>query len=110
MSEESTQIIYGGDYTGPPYEFTSSVNSFGRLPRFGHGSDFTALFSPYQDEQVDYAAGLVALFVFLLMFFVFWTIMIIVFKAMGPGNAGFLSGHHFVVPDPADDEKNIHKR
>ena len=36
--------------------------------------------------------------------------MILVFKIMGPGNAGFLSGYHFVVPDPAEDEKNIRKR
>mmetsp|Transcript_31447 Transcript_31447/g.66161 ORF Transcript_31447/g.66161 Transcript_31447/m.66161 type:complete len:564 (-) Transcript_31447:1055-2746(-) len=106
---DSTEIN-GGDYEGTPYEFTASVNNFRRLPRFGHGSDFTAVFSSDQDEQVDYAAGLIALFVFLLIVFIFWTIVIITFKIMGPTNAGFLSGHHFVVPDPAEDEKNIHKR
>ena len=36
--------------------------------------------------------------------------MILVFKVMGPGNAGFLSGHPFVIPDPIDDKKNIQKR
>lgn len=102
--------IYGGNYTGPAYEFTSSVSNLAKLPRFGHGSDFTAVFSSDQDEQVDYAAGLVSLFVFLLIIFIFWTVVIIVFKAMGPENAGFLSGHHFVVPDPIDDEKGISKR
>lgn len=100
----------GGGYEGPPYQPTSSVVNLQRLPRFGHESDFTAVFSPYQDEQADYAAGLIFLFVFLLIIFIFWTITIITFKVMGPANAGFLSGHHFVVPDPADDEKNIHKR
>jgi len=80
------------------------------LYRFGHGSDFTAIFSSYQEDQTDYAAGLIAVFLFLLIIFVFWTIMIIVFKFMGPGNAGFLSGYHFVVPDPVDDEKNLYKR
>ena len=97
-------------YISPPYEFTASVNYYNRMPRFGHGSDFTLLFSPNHDDQVDYAAGLVALFVCPFIFFVFWTITIITFKAMGPANAGFLSGYHFVVPDPEDDEKNIHKR
>eukprot|EP00956_Cyclotella_meneghiniana_P014674 scaffold22098_cov76-Cyclotella_meneghiniana.AAC.1 len=29
---------------------------------------------------------------------------------MGPGNAGFLSGHPFVIPDRAEDEKNLYKR
>eukprot|EP00581_Thalassiosira_minuscula_P015845 CAMPEP_0183717194 /NCGR_PEP_ID=MMETSP0737-20130205/10867_1 /TAXON_ID=385413 /ORGANISM="Thalassiosira miniscula, Strain CCMP1093" /LENGTH=557 /DNA_ID=CAMNT_0025946587 /DNA_START=315 /DNA_END=1988 /DNA_ORIENTATION=- len=102
--------IYGGDYRGPSYELTRSVNNLRQLPRFGHSSDFTAVFSPYQDEQVDYAAGLIALFVFLLIIFIFWTIAIVVFKAMGPANAGFLSGYHFVVPDPAEDVKGIYKR
>lgn len=97
-------------YAGPPYEFTSTVKNFQLLPRFGHGSDFTLLFSPNHADQVDYAHGLVALFVFLLMFFMFWTILLATFKVMGPSNAGFLSGYHLVVPDPADDEKNIHKR
>ena len=100
----------GGDYESPAYEFTSPVINMKRLPRFGHGSDFTAVFSSNQEEQVDYAVGLVALFVFLLIFFVFWTIAIITFKVMGAGNAGFLSGYHFVVPDPADDVKKIYKR
>ena len=97
-------------YISKPYEFTSTVNNFLLLPRFGHGSDFTLLFSPNHVDQVDYAAGLVTLFVFLLIFFVFWTIMLATFKVMGPANAGFLSGHHFVVPDPADDKGNIRKR
>eukprot|EP00579_Thalassiosira_antarctica_P002882 CAMPEP_0201877042 /NCGR_PEP_ID=MMETSP0902-20130614/8555_1 /ASSEMBLY_ACC=CAM_ASM_000551 /TAXON_ID=420261 /ORGANISM="Thalassiosira antarctica, Strain CCMP982" /LENGTH=562 /DNA_ID=CAMNT_0048404409 /DNA_START=36 /DNA_END=1724 /DNA_ORIENTATION=+ len=103
-------LIYGGNYEGPSYQITTSVNNLQRLPRFGHDSDFTAVFSPYQDEQIDYAAGLISLFVFLLIIFIFWTVVIIVFKVMGPANAGFLSGHHFVVPDPADDEKDIYKR
>jgi len=29
---------------------------------------------------------------------------------MGQANAGFLSGHAFIVPDELDDETNIHKR
>lgn len=107
---ESSSQIYGGAYKGPSYQITASVDNFSRLPRFGHSSDFTAVFSSTRDDQVDYAAGLIALFVFLLMFFVFWAICIVTFKVMGPANAGFLSGHHFVVPDPAEDEKNIHKR
>ena len=98
------------DYTSPPYAFTKIVKKYNQLPRFGHGSDFTLLFSPNHDDQVDYAAGLVALFVVLLMFFVFWTIMLATFKVMGPANAGFLSGHNFVVPDPVDDKRNIRKR
>eukprot|EP00584_Thalassiosira_punctigera_P005078 CAMPEP_0172534010 /NCGR_PEP_ID=MMETSP1067-20121228/6530_1 /TAXON_ID=265564 ORGANISM="Thalassiosira punctigera, Strain Tpunct2005C2" /NCGR_SAMPLE_ID=MMETSP1067 /ASSEMBLY_ACC=CAM_ASM_000444 /LENGTH=569 /DNA_ID=CAMNT_0013318741 /DNA_START=134 /DNA_END=1843 /DNA_ORIENTATION=- len=110
MDMERTLNYGRGVYTGPPYEFTTSVNNLRRLPRFGHGSDFTTVFSSNLDDQVDYAAGLIALFVFLLIIFIFWTIVIFVFKVMGPENAGFLSGHHFVVPDSLDDDKNVHKR
>jgi len=77
--------------------------------RFGHGNDITELFSSYQDDQTDYAAGLIALFLFLFIIFLFWSIVLLVFKAMGRGNAGFLSGYHFVQPDPAVDKK-LYKR
>jgi hypothetical protein len=107
---EYQSSLESGDYVAPAYEFPDSVKNFQLLPRFGHGSDITVLFSSNRDDQVDYAAGLITLFAFLLMFFMFWTMMIITFKVMGPSNAGFLSGYHFVVPDPADDVKDIRKR
>ena len=108
MADQSS--IDGGDYVGPAYESPDSVTNLKLLPRFGHGSDITVLFSSNRDDQVDYATGLITLFAFILMFFMFWTMMIVTFKLMGPANAGFLSGYHFVVPDPADDVKNIGKR
>lgn len=102
----STSIMYGdgNNYVGPPYEFISSVTNLARLPRFGHGRDVTLLVSSDAAAQSDYAAGLISLFVFLLIIFLFWTFAILTFKVMGNQNAGFLSGHHFVVPDPVDDE------
>jgi len=100
----------GDSYVGPAYELTKSVINLRKLPRFGYGYDFTALLSPNQAAQADYATGLLALCIFLLTFFLLWSIAIIVFKVMGPGNAGFLSGHPFVIPDPVDDKKNIRKR
>ena len=98
--------IDGGGYVGPAYEVPSSVTNLELLPRFGHGSDITVMFSSSQHDQVDYSAGLIALFVFLLLFFMFWTMTIVTFKVMGPANAGFLSGYHFVVPDPDDEVNN----
>ena len=103
-------IIYGGDYEGPTYTITQSVWNLRRLPRFGYNDDITSLVSSDEDAQASYATGLVALFLFILIFFIFWTVLIMVFKCMGPGNAGFLSGHHFVIPDPCEDEKKIYKR
>ena len=83
-------------YFGPSYEFTNYVTTLSAVPRFGHGSDFTTLFSSDQEAQLDYGAGLVSLFIFPLFFFILWTISIVTFKIMGPTNAGFLSGHHFI--------------
>lgn len=100
----------GDGYLGKAYEATSAVVNLRSLPRFGYGYDFTAILSPDQAAQVDYTEGLMALGIFLLIFFLMWSITLLVFKIMGPGNAGFLSGHPFMIPDPVDDEKNIHKR
>jgi hypothetical protein len=113
QDEASTSValndIYS-DYASPSYEFSAAVKDFQLLPRFGHGSDFTILFTSNPNEQVDYAAGLIALFVFLLLFFVFWMILILTLKVMGSANSGFLSGQPFMVPNKADDNSRIRKR
>ena len=90
------------DYNGPTFEFTPSIENFSKLPRFGHGSDITVLISSETDEQADYAAGLITLFIFSIIFFIFWTLMIATFKVMGPANSGYLSGHPFVVKSHND--------
>lgn len=94
-------------YFGPSYEFTNYVTTLSALPRFGHGSDFPTLFSSNQEAQLDYGAGLISLFIFPLLFFVLWTIVILTFKIMGPKNAGFVSGHHFMIVK--DDDSNASK-
>ena len=111
MSDPSSEPnIYGGPYRGSAYTITGSVYRLRALPRFGYQYDITKVVSSDAVEQASYATGLIALFVFILMFFIFWTVAIAVLKCMGPGNAGFLSGHHFVIPDRADDVNNIYKR
>jgi hypothetical protein len=97
-------------YTGPAYEITGSVRRLRLLPRFGYNYDITTVFSSDPSAGASYATGLIALFVFILIFFLFWTALIAVLKCMGPGNAGFLSGHAFVIPDRAEDEKCLYKR
>lgn len=98
------------DYIGPSYEITGSVSRLRLLPRFGYEYDIAKVFSSDSEAGASYATGLVALFIFILIFFLFWTVLIFVLKCMGPGNAGFLSGHPFVIPDRAEDEKNLYKR
>jgi hypothetical protein len=83
-------------YIGPAYEITGSVRRLRLLPRFGYNYDITKVFSSDADAGASYATGLIALFVFILIFFLFWTALIGVLKIMGPGNAGFLSGRKFL--------------
>ena len=94
-------------YNGPSFEFTPSIENFNKLPRFGHGSDITVLISSDIVEQADYAAGLIMLFIFSILFFIFWTLMIVTFKIMGPSNAGYLSGYPFVVKSQNDIRPSI---
>ena len=49
-----------GGYEKLTIEFTSSVESYNKVPCFGHGSDITILFPPNINEQADHAAGLIA--------------------------------------------------
>lgn len=93
-------------YFGPSYEFTNYVTTLSALPRFGHGRDFTTLFSSNQEAQLDYGAGLISLFICSLLFFIFLTIIILTFKILGPRNAGFLSGHHFIIIIIVKDDNN----
>lgn len=93
---------YRIDYRGPSYEITQQVAAFHGITRFGRSSDITDLLSADQDDQASYVAGLIALAVFSLSFFLFWTIGLLTFKCMGP-NAGFLSGSPFKA---GSDEKS----
>lgn len=98
--------LYGdSDYEGPVYVRTKAVENLRGLPRFGYTSDATSFFSPNQEDQAEYTAGVILIVFVTLTGFLFWTVAILTLKCMGPGNAGFLSGHPFMSPDPADDDK-----
>jgi hypothetical protein len=84
--------LWYNSYIGPAYQITGSVHRLRLLPRFGYNYDVTTVFSSDADAGASYATGLIALGVFILIFFLFWTAAIGVLKVMGPGNAGFLSG------------------
>ena len=75
----------------------------GGIPRFGHTSDFSYvayLGSPqYAADGDDYIIGLIFAGCFLFMFFLTWSIVLLVFKI---GLAGFLSGEPFTNPHLTD--------
>lgn len=71
------------------------------IPRFGHTSEFSFLFSQNSDgtinqnQQDGYIVGLVFVGCFLLVFFLVWSIVLLIFKfCIG----GFLSGDPFTNP------------
>ena len=63
------------------------------VPRFGHSSDFSSLFSDDQGQVSDYAQGLLFIGCFLLTVYIIWFIFIIILKCIP--HAGFLSGRRF---------------
>lgn len=66
-----------------------------QMPRFGHASDFSKLFSKDEDEVTDYALGLIFGGALVITFFVIWLLVILVFKCLGQRRVGFLSGAPF---------------
>jgi glycopeptide antibiotics resistance protein len=67
------------------------------LPRFGHTSDFALLWGN-EAEKSDYIYGLLFGGIFIISFFLVWTILIPIFKCLGQRKVGFLSGSPFQVP------------
>ena len=87
-------------YSAPYYNPTSVVEAYHSIPRFGHTPAISSLASFDNDEQVDYAVGLVFLASVVLCFFTFWAVALIVFACMGQEQVGFLAGRGFVQPMP----------
>ena len=65
------------------------------VPRFGHSNNFTDLFAA-QPEQNDYIAGLLFAGIFMFAIFFAWTLLLLLFKFVGPKRFGFLAGAPFV--------------
>ena len=66
------------------------------VPRFGHSNNFTDLFAS-ESEQKDYIAGLLFAGIFMFAIFFAWTVLLFVFKLVGPKRFGFLAGAPFAV-------------
>jgi hypothetical protein len=73
-------------------------------PRFGHSSDFSELFSKEAGAPEDYVAGLVFATGFILAVFILWSILLLIFKCLGPSQVGFLSGAPFKKPNHVEEE------
>ncbi|CAB9530207.1 expressed unknown protein [Seminavis robusta] len=100
------------------YERAGATTGMAGIPRFGHNSDFANVAylasSTNKADGEDYIVGLMFAGCFLLVFFLVWTIVLIIFKV---AMSGFLSGEPFMNPhihDPvskqAKEDAKIHGR
>lgn len=62
------------------------------LYRFGHSSNVALLASPSVEQQDDYKRGVQLFCSFLLMILFLWTVILIIFKIMGPTRVGCAAG------------------
>ena len=76
-----------------------AAKRFSGLPRFGHTSDFSALFGT-QEESDDYSVGLIFAGCLVVTFFILWIVVLLVFCCMGQRRVGFLAGSPFRRPHP----------
>jgi hypothetical protein len=70
-------------------------------PRFGHGNDFSAVFSTSQEDQSDYLWGLTFAAWFILAVFLAWSTALLILKCLGKDRVGFLSGSAFTTDAPS---------
>ena len=67
-------------------------------PRFGHSDDISMLFSNENGASQGYIKGLIFAGGFILAIFLTWSLILLIFKCVGPRQLGFLSGARFKEP------------
>lgn len=93
MSSSSTP-----SYIGPVYEPAQNVIDLHATPRFGYDSDFSKIASQNSDEQLAYFYGAIFVSVFVFIFFIGWSFILLLFKCLGRSQVGYLSGSKFLQP------------
>ena len=93
-----------------PYEKAPSTSAMAGIPRFGHTHEFSYIAYLTSDngkasDGEDYIVGLLFTGLFLFVFFLIWTAVLLIFKLR---LNGFLSGEPFLNPwidDPAENKR-----
>jgi len=86
-------FIYGSpEYYTKVYDPPGMVPKLNKLPRFSHSGDFSKLMG---DKPHHYFLGLLFIGTFICSVFVFWGIVILIFKCIGPKHVGVLAGFPF---------------
>lgn len=98
MSCEIPSVDLIEAFEAPPFQNTPAIEWIHTAPRFGHTNNVLLLMQGNEDEQRDYIMGLISSSIAVFCFFLLWVVLLIVFKCMGPYEAGFLSGEPRPLP------------
>ena len=92
--EIPTEFLIEESFTGAPdFENTVAIRwMHNNMPRFGYPRELSTLMTGTSEEQTQYKRGLIATSYAMICVFVLWSILLILFKRMGPKKAGILSG------------------
>jgi hypothetical protein len=91
MKDQATMMI---NTDSSPLQ-ASATSLMRKIPRFGKTSDFARIALGY-DAAEDYIIGLLFAAIFVLSTFAAWTIVLLIFKCIGPKRMGYLAGSPFV--------------
>lgn len=84
-------------YDPEPYEQSVFVKMFHNAPRFGAPDNITSVLTA-EDEKValiEYATGISFLGGIILAIFLFWSLLLLIFKCLNKTRVGYLSGARF---------------
>jgi len=87
------------------YTRNAEVVAFHNTPRFFFSKDVSKVVSFEAEKRQEYWIGASIFSIIILVVFILWLITLIVFKCLGPGRVGFLSGARF-EPAQVDETKN----
>lgn len=111
VSNCTVQTNFVEQYRGGLFENTGFIFFFHRAAiRFGKPDDIQLVLEGTEEEQTDYVRGLLASSITIFAIFVFWMLLVLAFKCLGPYAAGILSGRRVPLPpkpqiqDFADDQ------
>mmetsp|Transcript_30085 Transcript_30085/g.34977 ORF Transcript_30085/g.34977 Transcript_30085/m.34977 type:complete len:503 (+) Transcript_30085:54-1562(+) len=87
-------------YIAPIYEPVAPILSFNKVPRFGHTSNITDIFtddgSVDGDVIIDYVMGSIFIAAFLLVTYIIFINAVVILKCCFGPDAGILAGHPFL--------------
>lgn len=104
-------ISFGGDFFADDFHNTNSIKFWhSRSARYGNTNDLALLIDGSNDDRQEYIRGLLASSITIFTIAVFWCILLLGFKCIGPYGVGWLSGRLVPViakPEPSEYDHGV---